>query len=359
MAKKKILFVATVDMHIESFHLGCLKMLKEKGYEVHVATDTDKKIPNCDKKIKIPIKRSPYSLSNLKAIKELKKVIKAEKYDIVHCHTPMGAVVARMAAKSSRKNGTKVYYTAHGFHFYKGAPKLNWMLFYPAEKYLAKFTDRLILINQEDYKLAKQRFSKRCKDIKYIPGVGIDETKFKKLSTAEVTKLKKSLGITGNKKVLLCAGRLDKNKNQGFLIDVLRRLNAKKKEYKLVLAGLDELNGKYQECAKDIKGDVIFAGHRNDMPALFAISDIVVSASKREGLPVNIIEAAMSGLPIVMTNCRGASDIKKYYNNLTIVESSVEDFAEAVKSTKKLKVDGKIKFFSSKNIEKQMERLYE
>ena len=177
--RKKVLFVATITRHIEGFHTPLLKLFKEKGWEVQVATGDKKKISKyCNKKYTIPIERSPYKLKNLKAIKELKKIIDKENYDIIHCHTPMGSVVARLAARHARKNGTRVIYTAHGFHFFKGAPLINWLLFYPVEKYLAKYTDTLITINKEDYELAKSKFSGKCKDIEYVPGVGIDTKKF-------------------------------------------------------------------------------------------------------------------------------------------------------------------------------------
>ena len=126
---KKVLFTATVDSHILHFHIPYLKLFKENGYEVHVATNGDEKIPYCDVKHKISFERNPIKLNNLKAIKQLKKVIDKEKFDIIHCHTPMGSVVTRLAAKKARKNGTRVIYTAHGFNFYKGAPLLNRLVF--------------------------------------------------------------------------------------------------------------------------------------------------------------------------------------------------------------------------------------
>lgn len=174
---KKVLFTATVDSHIELFHLPYLKLFKDKGYEVHVATNSDKKIPYCDKKIKIPFRRSPFKIDNIKAIKMLKKVIMEEKYDIIHTHTPMGSAVTRLAAKKARKKyHTRVIYTAHGFHFFKGSSIKNWLIYYSVEKWLSRYTDTLILINQEDYQLAKKKF-KKCSDIQYVPGVGIDEKK--------------------------------------------------------------------------------------------------------------------------------------------------------------------------------------
>ena len=191
---KKVLFTATVDSHILHFHIPYLKLFKENGYEVHVATNGDEKIPYCDVKHKISFERSPIKLNNLKAIKQLKKVIDKEKFDIIHCHTPMGSVVTRLAAKKARKNGTRVIYTAHGFHFYKGASLFNWLFFYPVEKYLSKYTDTLITINTEDYELAKNKF--HLNDIYYIPGVGVDKEKFSiNLSEKEKHKLRETLGI--------------------------------------------------------------------------------------------------------------------------------------------------------------------
>lgn len=327
---KKVLFVATVDSHIELFHLPFLKMFKEKGWETSVATESDKPIKYCDKKIAIPIKRSPFKLiSNFKAIHKLRKIIKEEKYDIIHCHTPMGGVVARMAARSARKNGTRVIYTAHGFHFYKGAPLHFWLMFYPVEWYLAKYTDTLITINNEDYERAKKKFGKRCKDIQYVPGVGVDPKRFeRKLSNEEKGMLRESLGLNEDDKVLICIGRLDKNKNQGFLIRVMKKLVTEDKKYHLLLVGPDEINGKYKKLVKklDVEKHVHFLGFRKDISELLQISDAAVSASKREGLPVNLIEATMLNIPIVATDCRGNRDVVGVENTCF----SVDDFHKRI-----------------------------
>ena len=346
---KKALYVATIDAHIRAFHLPYLKLLHDNGYEVHVATNGDEEFPNCDKKHQICIERSPFKLNNLKAIKELKKIIDEEKFDIIHCHTPMGAVVARLAAKKARhKYGTRVIYTAHGFHFYKGSPKLNWLLFYPVEKYLAKYTDTLITINKEDYELAKNKFSKRCKDIQYVPGVGIDTKKFDiKMSEKEKNKFKESLGLKPNDYVLTCVARLDKNKNQGFLIDVMEELVKENKNIHLLLVGPDELNGYYQKLSSDKKLDnnVHFLGRREDVPELLAITDIVVSASLREGLPVNVMEAFAAGKPVVALNCRGMKDLVEDGKNGYVVDQ--KDCDGFSKYIKKIHLDG------NKNLDKK------
>lgn len=328
---KKVLFTATVDSHIKCFHIPFLKWFHENGYEVHVATNGDEEIPYCDKKIRISFARNPFKLANLKAIKDLKKVIMEEKYDIIHTHTPMGAVVTRLAAKKARKKiGTRVIYTAHGFHFFKGASKLSWLMFYPVEKYLSKFTDTLITINQEDYNLAKSKF-KKCKNVEYVPGVGIDALKFN-LSLSESDKLnfRAKLGIKESDFVLIYVARMDKNKNQGFLIECMKDLSSRHNNIHLLLVGPDENNGIYQEQAKDVL-NVHFLGFRRDIPELMSISDIAVSSSLREGLPVNIMEAMISSLPVVATDTRGVRDLVSNGKNGFVVEkNNVDQFVESV-----------------------------
>lgn len=331
---KKVLFTATVDSHILHFHLPYLKMFKEKGYEVHVATNTDDTIPFCDVKHKVSFERNPFKTNNLKAIKQMKKILLDNNFDIVHTHTPMGSVVTRLAYKKVRnKVNTRMIYTAHGFHFYKGAPLLNWLLFYPVEKYLSKYTDTLITINKEDYELAKKKF-KKCRNVEYVPGVGIDEDKFNfTMTKSEKLELRKSFGLKENDFVLIYPARLDKNKNQGLLIEVMEELIKKHKNIHLLLPGEDELNGYYQKMSKEksIEKYVHFLEYRTDIPKLLKISDLAVSTSKREGLPINIIESMYVGLPIVASNCRGNRDlVEDWVNGYLIDLNDKDDFIQKI-----------------------------
>jgi len=342
---QKALYVATVDSHINAFHLPYLKLLKDMNYEVHVATNGTEQFPNCDKKHTICIERSPFKIKNIKAIKQLKKIIEKENYEIIHCHTPMGSVVTRLAAKEARKKGTRVIYTAHGFHFYKGAPVLNWLLFYPVEKYLSKYTDTLITINKEDYNLAKKKFNKRCQNIEYIPGVGIELEKFNfKMTEKEKNKLRESIGFKKNDFVMIYPARLDKNKNQIFLINIMEKLVKENSNIHLLLVGKDELNGYYQKIVskKSLNDNIHFLGFRKDIPRLLKISDIAISSSKREGLPVNIIEALACGSPIIALNCRGMSDLIKNEKNCYIVNNQT-DFITSINKINKIKEKTKLK----------------
>ena len=338
MEQKKVLFVATIASHIKGFHEPYLKLFKEKGYKTYVAANwnlkkTDK-INYCDKICELSIQRSPYSLKNIKAIRQLKKIIEKEQFDIIHCHTPMGSVVTRLAAKKARKKyGTRVIYTAHGFHFYKGAPKKNWLLFYPIEKYLSKYTDDIITINKEDYALASKKFKTK---VHYIPGVGINIEKFDiKMINNDKEKLRKSLGLEKNDFILTCVARLDKNKNQGFLINVMERLVKEYQNIHLLLAGRDELNGYYQAIVnnKKLEKKIHFLGNVDDVPKLLSITNIILSASQREGLPVNVMEAFASGLPVVALECRGMKDLIQNEKNGYIIENnddSEKKFCESI-----------------------------
>lgn len=330
--RKKVLFTATVDSHILSFHIPFLKYFQENGYETHVATNGKKEIPYTDKKHTVSLERSPLKPQNLKAFKQLKAIIDNEKFDIIHTHTPMGAAVTRLAARKARKKyGTRVIYTAHGFHFFKGAPVLNWLVYYPIEKLLAYKTDNLITINQEDYNRAKAKFKTK---VHYVPGVGVDPRKFDfKFTKADKTKLRKELGLKDSDFVMIYPAELNKNKNQTMLIEVMERLVQNHPDIHLLLPGKDSLDGFHARLAKEkgLESNIHFLGFRKDIPQLLKISDLAVSASKREGLPVNIIEAMTVGLPVVATNCRGAAELVKDGENGRLVElGEVDGMAEAI-----------------------------
>ena len=311
--KKKVLFTATVDSHILHFHLPFLKLFKEKGYEVHVATNGKEEIPYCDKKHTISFEKSPFKINNIKAIKQLKKICNEEKYEVIITNTPMGSVVTRLSANNSRKKyKTRVIYIAHGFHFYKGSSLKSWIMFYSVEKWMSKYTDTIITINKEDYNLAKNKFSKRCKNIEYIAGVGIDESKFTfAFPKKEKEQLKQSLGISDTDFVMIYPARLDKNKNQEFLINCMEKLVKKNSYIKLLLVGEDELNGYYQKIVKTKKLDnnVLILGYRKDILKLMRISNLGVSSSIREGLGLNVIEEIASGIPELVSFNRGHSEI--------------------------------------------------
>lgn len=309
---KKVLITATVQSHICQFHKPLVAMLHQKGYEVHAAARNNLAEKNglsidfVDKVYDVPFSRSPASKSNIKAYEELKKIIAENDYDIIHCNTPMGGVVTRLAARGLRKSGTKVIYTAHGFHFYKGAPLKNWLFYYPVEWLCSWFTDCIITINTEDYQTALKHF--HSNSVSYIHGVGVDS---KRYNTAldKNDDIRDELGYKKDDVIVLCTGELNKNKNQRTVIEALAKI--KDKNVKLILAGngAEESNLREQISRLDLSDRARLVGYRTDLERFVKSSDIVVSMSRREGLGLNIIEAMMCGKPIVAAENRGHRDL--------------------------------------------------
>lgn len=330
---KKVLFCATIDYHFQAFHLPYMKWFKEQGWEVHVAANGNMELPYVDRKYDIPIQRSPFKLQNFHAYKELTSIIHKNKYSIIHCHTPMGGVLARLAARKARRLGTKVIYTAHGFHFCKGAPLINWLVYYPIEKGLAHYTDCLITINKEDYTLAmKHRF--KAKDIKRVHGVGVDTERFKPVKEVRKQNLKMQFGYHPDDFLMFYAAEFNTNKNQKFLIHLLAVLKKEIPNARLLLAG----NGPVMESCKKLAAHlgvaemVHFLGYRTDIASLLPMCDIAVASSLREGLPVNIMEAMACGLPVVATDNRGHKElILNNENGWTVGYDSIEEMVNKVK----------------------------
>ncbi|HFU4350757.1 TPA: glycosyltransferase family 4 protein [Streptococcus suis] len=368
---KKVLFVATVvKLHIMVFHIPYLEWFKKNGYEVHVAArnDYDNKdeciIPFCDRFHDLPFERSPIRKNNLQVYKDLKNIIDTEQYEIIHCHTPMGGAIGRLAARSARKKGTKVIYTAHGFHFFKGAPLVNWLAYYPAERWLARYTDVLITINTEDYEIAKKFKVNR---IEYVPGVGIDTDKFKNIEVNRTEK-RESLGVSEDDFMIISVGELNKNKNHQVIIRAIAKLRNEKIKY--VLCGQGPLETELRELAKelDVENQVKFLGFRKDVPDLMKVADLFAFPSYREGLSLSLMEAMASGLPVVCSEIRGNTDLIEDGKGGYLVEpSDVEGSAKYIKelienSRLKSELGGfnleKIEHYSIENVLCEMEEIY-
>ncbi|OXS59090.1 glycosyltransferase EpsD [Bacillus sp. V-88] len=327
-----ILFCATVDYHFKAFHLPYMKWFKEQGWEVHVAASGEIELPYVDKKFTIPIQRSPFSLTNVRAYQELRDIIDQHQYRLIHCHTPMGGVLARLAARGARKNGTKVIYTAHGFHFCQGAPIQNWMLYYPIEKMLSRYTDCLITINKEDYTLAKHRFN--IPSIEHVHGVGVNTETFQPISEKDKAERKKSFGYQPDDFLLFYAAEFNSNKNQQMLIKALEIIKDEVPNAKLLLAGEGTLQNTCKELAKKLEVEhmVHFLGFRKDIPEILPMCDVAVASSLREGLPVNMMEAMACGLPVVASVNRGHRElVKDHQNGWIVYPTDIAGFSNKLK----------------------------
>ena len=371
----KILYVATVRSHIGQFHMPFIKKLKELGCTVEAAyRDNSEQKQNLDtsaldKVYEVPFSRSPYSLDNIKAYKVLKRIIDENGYDAVHCHTPMGAVVTRLAARDAKKKGLKVIYTAHGFHFYKGAPTLNWKAYFPIEKYLAKYTDCLITINQEDYDLAKSSNFEAGKIVK-VNGVGVDLSEFTQKSDEDKARLREEYGYSQDDFIMIYPADFCKRKNHMMLIKAVEEVVKTHSNVKLLLPGLlDEA----QECRDYISehgldGYIELLNYRRDIFNLAGLCDISVSSSRQEGLPINLIEAMALGNPIVASDVRGNNDLVQNGVNGYLVElndskAMAERIIELIDDPQKVKQMGQagaelVKKYSVDSVIDEMLEIY-
>ena len=311
----KILLTATVQSHIVQFHRPLAELLHAHGCEVHVAARDNLaeknglKLDFADRVFDVPFARSPKSPDNLKAYRELKRIIDEGGYDIVHCNTPMGGVVTRLAAKAARKRGTKVFYTAHGFHFYEGAPKKNWLFFYPVEKYFANhYTDKLITITAEDYVFSSERF--QCKTAR-IHGVGVDEHRYFPADEAERLRLRREYGYTQEQKLILNIGELLPNKNQKTAVRMMRELVSSFPDAVLLIAGngSEKENLQRQINELGLQDRVKLLGYVTNLQDYQHMVDAVVTCSYREGLPLNVVESMLSGTPVVASLNRGHREL--------------------------------------------------
>lgn len=323
---KKILFTSHTA-NFAKFNRPFMRDLREQGYEVDYASAGEEEVKDVDRHIKVDFARSPLALlHHVRAYRQLKKLLNEENYVLIHCHTPVGGVVTRLAAKTVAKKRLKtqkkqantlevilerptLIYTTHGFHFYKGASWLNWLLFYPIEKWLAKSTDTIVTINHEDYELAKRKFSGA--QIEIIPGVGVDTERFHPVGRAERQELRQKEGLRPEDFVLIYTAELNKNKNQKMIIEALPELAMKIPTVQVLFAGKGSEQANLEKLAKKlgVENHVRFLGYRQDMPELLQLADVAVSASIREGLGLGLVEGMASGLPIVARDNRGHREV--------------------------------------------------
>lgn len=330
----KILFTINLFHKVNSFHISSIEAAEKLGYEFHIAANTSnadrQRIEQDEKKYKIkiynmPFKRNPFNLKNIKAYFELVKLIKREKYDVIHCNTPIGGLLGRLAAKKCKVK--TVIYTAHGFHFYKGAPLKNWLLYYTAEKYLARYTDIIITMNKEDYQ-SSQKF--RCPKKYYIPGVGIDIFGIKEHII--INNLREELKIPGNSVLIVSVGEINKNKNQKVIIKALTELRNSNIYY--IACGKGKMQPYLKKLAQkcNIIENVKFLGYRTDIIDILKQSDVFCMPSFREGLPCALMEAMAAGLPCIVSKIRGNVDlIEEGKGGYIVKPNDYKGFSKAIK----------------------------
>lgn len=310
---KKILYVTTVSSTINAFLVPHIKYLIEQGYKVDVATnitdEVDKSLIDIGARVfKVDFQRTPISLKNSRAYKQIREIQKNEKYDMVHVHTPVASFVTRYALR--KEKNLKIIYTCHGFHFYKGGSILNWMLFYPIEYLAARWTDKLITINSEDLEVAKKFKLRSNGSVSKIHGVGIEKEKYV-VENFDKSEYRKKLNLENEDFVILVLAELNRNKNHIQLIKAMSKLKDKYPNIKALFAGVGPLEEEIKSQIKDygLENNIQLLGWRNDVKELINSCDVVGLFSKREGLGKCLLEGMICGKAVIATNTRGPREL--------------------------------------------------
>lgn len=336
---RKVLFITTISGFLQQFEMNDVSILQEMGYEVHYATNFNNPIYEVDIDVlnregivlhQVDIQKSPGRfIQNTKAFRQIRQLIRQEKFSIVHCHNPMGGVLGRLGAAFSGEK-TYVIYTAHGFHFYEDAPVKNWLLYYTAERLLAHWTDMIITINKEDYSRACGFRLRKNGKVKWIHGVGVDTERFR--ARAQIKKQKREeLGIPENCFHIVTAAELNANKNQKIVIQALAGL--KNKEIYYSICGKGEAAENLQRLIREyqLEERVRLLGYRRDMEEILQTADCFAFPSIREGLGIAAVEALCCGVPLIASDNRGTREYAfDNYNSIICRADSVTDFKKAI-----------------------------
>lgn len=373
----KMLYILNTTSRVGSFSESSQMAALNLGIEFHIAGNwtgykNKAEVKQDEKKYGIKIHqvdfiRSPYDLRNVKAYKQICEIIKKEKIDVIHCNTPIGGVIGRLAGN---KCGVKeIIYEAHGFHFYQGASLLNWLIYYPVEKGLAHLTDALITINSEDYKLAQSRFHLRKHGkVYYVPGVGIDTKDYKNDESYNRKLIRDSLGFKETDIVCISAGDLIPRKNYETAIKSISRCNDSRIHYIICGQGPELEKLKKITSSLNLEKQVHFWGYRTDLKKLYHASDIFLITTLQEGIPRSMMEAMASGLPCIASEIRGNIDLLEnerggYLVPVTDIKGIAEKI-EILASNENLRLDmgnanlDRIQSFNINTIERLTEKIY-
>lgn len=365
---KKVLYVTTVSRTINAFLIPHINMLLDNGYEIHCACSIDKPV---DKELQrrgvkifeVPFSRNPLGIGNIKAFIKLEELQRINDYDIVHVHTPIAAIYGRLLKLNFPS--LRIIYTAHGYHFLKGGSKLGWILYYPIEKIMAKFTDVTININKEDYEITKEKLKpKKCY---LLNGVGLDLDKYKKLSSKEIQEKRKEFGLKDKDFVVLMIAEINKNKNHIQLINAMDILKDKYPNIKVLCIGDGTLKESLEKqiILRNLQNNIFMLGYRLDVNKLINISDIGILLSRREGLPRNIMEFMACGRKVIATDIRGCRDLICDETIGTLV--NVDDYESTAKAIEKyyilndksFEVSEKIRKYDIESINSELLKIYE
>ncbi|MBR1676974.1 MAG: glycosyltransferase [Clostridia bacterium] len=353
--KKNKILITSTDVMMLQFLVPHVFYLQKNGYDISVAcSNVENHIEELTQIFQgnvrfyvIDAVRNPFSLKNISGYKKLKELLKEHKFDLIWTNEPVMSVLTRLAARGYRKHGLKVLYVAHGFHFYKGASLIRWLLFYPIEKIMSIFTDKLITINSEDYAFAIKHFS-RCNPVLFN-GIGVNTQKFAR-SNVDFIKKRNEIDVPLDSILFLSVGELEKRKNHYSVITAFAK--AKIENAFLVICGVGTQEKSLNKLIKkyNIDTKVRLLGYRYDIKELLETADYFILGSYQEGLSVAIMEAMAMEKICLVSKIRGNIDLIDEHRGILFNPKNIKSIKDAISSAAQ-KVD---KFEEAKklNLEK-------
>lgn len=304
--KNKVLFIASTFSHIRNFHLPYLKAFQDLGWEVHIACGGKaEKLPYVDQFFELPFEKSIFSPKNFRAASIIRRLVREESYQLLCPHATLASFFARLAIKAMPRR-PKLLCMSHGYLFDDSTNPLKRFIYLCAEKFTVRQTDLLLTMNEYDYELARREHLGLR--VEFIPGVGVNYEKLDQTVSDNKEDIRKQLGVSPDALVLFYAAELSGRKSQQTLIHAMTSLPD---NIILILAGDGALRDEYVQLAETlgVSNRVIFPGHISPVGPWYVMSDIVVSSSRSEGLPFNIMEAMHLGKPIVASRVKGHEDL--------------------------------------------------
>lgn len=320
----KLLIATTIPATIRAFLLPYADYFRARGWTVDAMSrdlsSQEDLAEYFDDLIDVDWSRNPLDLGNLIGTpSKIARIVAERNYDIVHVHTPVAAFVTRFALRKLRRAGKpKIVYTAHGFHFYRGGPKVKNEVFRTLEKWAGKWTDRLIVINREDYEAAKEYRIVPENSLVLMPGIGLDFSKYdrEQISREEILNVRTEIGLKEDDVLFSMIAEFNPGKRHCDAIAALA--GTKNPKIHLAFAGDGPLKIKMQELSRvhGVQQRTHFMGFVKDPRPLMLASRSTINASEREGLSRSSMESACLGVPIIGTDARGVRDVVEPHRGL-------------------------------------------
>ncbi|MBQ8433073.1 MAG: glycosyltransferase [Clostridia bacterium] len=328
--RKKILYAASTASHLQRFHKPYIEALRRDA-DVHLMANGE------GVEHPIAFAKSYFSLSNLRAWWQIRRILKRENYDLVILNTTLAAFWIRLAMLGMRRR-PYVLNVVHGYLFPKTQGGLRGAILLFCEKLVKGMTDDILVMNREDLENAGEHRLCR-KEVYFSYGMGLPADRVIPGETA----VRRSLGLDKDSFVCTYVGELSKRKNQGFLIDAVHRLREEGSAVRLLLVGLgnEEANLKQRVADLGLEDRVFFLGHRDDIAEILSATDLYVSASSCEGLPFNLMEAMAAGLPVLASDVRGQWDLLCEQEGALYPLNDMEAFCQGIRNIRARGVYGK------------------